>query len=203
MASNAVNWMTAGGAGAYDHLFGGDSGAPYDAAMEQYKKYGQQAQETQQPYLDAGKGAIPDYQNWLKTQQDPSGFINHLMTQYQQSPYSQYLQQQSMLAGQNAGSASGMTGSTPLMLQMQQNAGNISSQDMQKWLAEVLGINTNYGQGQQNLMQAGQNSANSLTNMYGDMGNKMGEQSYNKSTAGQNDWWNKASNAATIASMFL
>jgi len=169
-------------------LFGGmfgNSDKPYDKAMEQYQQWANKAQGTQQPYLDAGTGAIGDYQKWLQSQQDPSKFINDQMGNYQESPWAKNLQQQSMNAGQNAASASGLMGSTPLMQQLQNNAGTISSQDQNQWLQNVLGINTQYGQGQNNLMQGGQNSANSLTNMYNQMGQNMGQAAYGQQ-AGKN-----------------
>ena len=187
-------------------LFGGlfsDSGAAPGAAMDQYQQWNDKAQQAQNPFYKAGTGAIPDYQKWLQGQQDPSGFINNLMGQYKASPYSQYLQQQSQRGGMNAASASGLMGSTPLMEQMQTNSANIASGDMNQWLQNVLGINTQYGQGQQNLMNMGQNSANALTDMYGNMGQQMGEQAYNKEAGGQNDMWNTIGGAASLAAMFL
>lgn len=173
-----------------------DTGKPYDAAQQQYDKYTGMAQGAWSPYANAGKGAVGDYQQWLKGQQDPSGFINNQMANYQESPYAKYMQQQSMNAGQNAASASGLMGSTPMMQQMQQNAGNIASQDQNQWLQNVLGINTQYGQGQQNLMQGGQNAANSLTNMYGQMGNLSGTNAYNKEQSKNNNFWNTIGNGA-------
>lgn len=182
----------------------GDSGAPYDKAMQQYQQYGNQAQNTQQPYLNAGQSAIPNYQNWLQSQSNPSEFINNLMGQYQESPYAKYLQQQSMRAGQNAASASGLMGSTPFMQQMQENARNISSQDMNQWLQNVLGINTQYGQGQQNLMTGGQAAANSLTGLYNQMGQNMGEAAYGKEGGNQQDFWNTLGGSlGMIGSFFL
>ena len=181
----------------------GDSGKPYDKAMEQYQQWAGKAQGTQQPFLDAGTGAIGDYQEWLKGQKDPSGFINNLMGQYQESPYAQYLQKQSLRAGQNAASASGMSGSTPLMQQMQQNAGNIASQDQNQWLQNVLGINTQYGQGQNNLMTGGQNAANSLTNMYNQTGQQMGEAAYGKEAGKKNDFWNTIGGGLSMIGSFL
>lgn len=168
----------------------GDSGKPYDEAMKQYQQYMQQAQQTQQPYADAGKGAIGDYQKWLEGQKDPSGFINNLMGNYSESANAQNLQKQSMLAGQNAASAGGLMGSTPMIQQMQQESGNIAAADQNQWLQNVLGVNTQYGQGQQNLINNGQQAANSLTNMYGQMGNNMGQAAYGKEAGKQQDFWN-------------
>jgi len=187
-------------------LLGGlfsDSAKPYNTAINQYQKYANQAQSTQQPYLEAGQQAIPAYQQWLQGQQNPSEFMNNLMGQYQESPYAQYLQKQSLRAGQNAASASGLSGSTPLMQQLQQNSGNIASGDLNGWLQNVLGINTQYGQGQQNLMQGGQQAANSLSNIYGNLGNFMAEQQMNKETAHKNDFWNMLGSGIGLLGAFL
>ncbi len=188
MAFNS-QMLESGLGGILGGLFG-DSGKPYDKAMEQYQKYMKMGQGTQQPFLNAGTNAIGDYQRWLEAQQDPSQFINNQMSQYNESPYNQYLQQQAQNAGMNAASASGLMGSTPMMQQMQQNAANISQQGMNDWLQNVLGINSQYGQGQNNLMTGGQNAANSLTNMYANMGNKMGEAAYGKEAGKKQDFWN-------------
>lgn len=188
--------FSSGLGGVVGGLFG-DSGKPYDDAMKQYREWMGKAQGTQQPFLDAGTGAIGDYQDWLKGQKDPSGFMNNLMGQYQESPYAKYLQQQAMNAGNNSASASGMMGSSALMQQQQQNAGNIASQDMNQWLQHVLGINTQYGQGQDRLMTGGQNAANSLSNMYNQMGERMGNASFGKTAREQkdrNDMWGGLAN---------
>ncbi len=181
----------------------GNSGKPYDKEQEQYQKYFNQAQGYQQPYQQAGQGAIGDYQKWLQGQQDPSKFINGLMGQYSESPYAHNLQQQAMNAGQNAASADGTMGSTPMMQQLQQNAGNISSQDQNQWLQNILGINTQYGQGQQNLMSGGQSAANALSGMASNMGNQMGQSSYNKEASKQNNFWNTLGGIGSMIGGFL
>ena len=192
----------AGLGGLFGGLFG-DSGKGYDKAMEQYQQWANKAQGVQQPYLDAGTNAIGSYQDWLKGMQDPSKFINNLMGQYQQSPYTTYLQQQAQNAGINMGSASGMSGSSALAQQMQQNAGNIAQQGMDSWLQNVLGINTQYGQGQNNLMQGGQNAANALTNMYNQMGQQMGEAAYGKQAGKKQDFWNTIGGGLGMIGAFL
>lgn len=193
-------------AGGVGSLFGGlfgDSGAPYDNAGKAYQEWNSKAESTQNPFFNAGKVALGDYQNWLNGQSDPAGFINKLMSMYQPSAYSKYQQQQSQRAGQNAASAGGLTGSTPLIEQMQQNSANIASGDMNQWLQNVLGINTNYGQGQQNLMTGGQNSANTLTNLYNTMGERMGDSGYGSGAGSNQDFFNTIGGIGKIASMFL
>ncbi len=195
--------MFGGGLGGLLGGLFGDSGGPYEKQMDQYQQYAGKAEGVQNPYLQAGNRALGDYQSWLQGQKDPSAFINNQMGQYQASPYSQYLQQQAMRAGQNAASANGLSGSTPMMQFMQQNAGNIASQDQNQWLQHVLGINTQYGQGQHNLVQGGQQSANALTNMYGDMGRQMGDAAYGKQAGENQDFWNTIGGALSMGASFL
>lgn len=181
-----------GGLGQVGKGMFGNSGKPYDEAGKQYQDWTNKAATLNSPYYNAGTGAIPEYQQWLQGQKDPSKFINSLMGNYQSSPYAQNLQKNAMLAGQNFASANGLSGSTPMMEQMQQNAGNIANADMSQWLQNVLGINTQYGQGQQNMVNMGQNATNSLTNLYGQTGNNMANASYGKEAGKQqdsNDFW--------------
>lgn len=206
MFSSGGNNNSTPGSGAYGAQLisglTGNSGAPYEGAMDKYQEWAKKAEDAQSPYANAGREAIPHYQQWLNGMKDPSGFINHLMGQYGESPWAKFQQQQAMRAAQNQGSASGLTGSTPLNQFAQQNARDISSQDQNQWLQNVLGINTQYGQGQNNLIGYGQNSANALTNMYGDMGRQMGEAEYGrKAGEGQdksNIWGGLLGTAGTV-----
>lgn len=161
-------------------LFGGifGGGDPYKDAMKQYKQYANQAAGYQNPFYQAGQGTIPQYQNYLQSMSNPSQFINQLMGGYQESPHAKYLQDQSMRAGINAASASGLTGSSPMTQFMQENAANISSGDMNQWLQNVLGVNTQYGAGLGNMLGMGQGAANQLSNIYGTLGQNMGEGAY-------------------------
>lgn len=181
----------------------GDSGKPYRDYQNEYQKWIDQAKGVQEPYQQAGKTGLSNYQEWLAGQKDPSKFINGIMGNYQESPYAQYLQNQSLRAGQNAASASGLSGSTPLFQQLQQNAGNIASKDQNDWLQHVLGINTQYGQGQQNLVNVGQNSTNALTNLYGQAGNNMGQAAYGAGAGKQNDFWNTIGGGLKTIGSFL
>ncbi len=187
-ASNAQSGLS--------NLFSGlfiNSGAPYEEAEKQFQKYGQMGAATQSPFYNAGVGALGPYQNWLTSMKDPAAFINAIMQQYSQSPFAKFSQQQNIRSAQNLGSASGLTGSSPLALQTQQNAQNISSQDMQNFLANVLGINTSYGQGYQNLIGTGTGAANALTNLYGDLGKSMAEAEYGRKAGENQDFANTMS----------
>lgn len=165
----------------------GDSGAPYEEAMKEWQKYLNQGREVQNPFYQGGIEGMGKYNEWLNGMKDPSAFINNLMSGYKESPWAKS-QQQNAIRGANAfGSANGLSGSTPLMNQAQANAANISSQDMQSWLKNVLGINTQYGEGENNLMKGGQGAANSITDMLAKFGQMMGEGAFGKKAGEQQD----------------
>jgi hypothetical protein len=168
--------------GLFSDLFNNPS-MPYQNAGNQYQKWAQMGANTQNPFMQAGQGAIPGYQNWMKGMSNPSQYVNSLMNNYQESPNAKFMQQQAMRGAQNAGSASGMQGSTPLALQMQQNAGNISQQDMGNWMNNAMGVNQMYGGAMGNMMNMGQQSANALTNLYSNEANSMGDMTYGEGEA--------------------
>lgn len=190
--------------GAAGSIFSGIFGSGEDAyqdAMDQYTKYMNQAQQTQNPFYNAGKGAIGDYQNWLNTMKDPSSFINNLMGGYQQSPWAKFLTQQGTRSAQNSAAASGLTGSSVLGRDLADYSEKISSQDMGNWLNSVLGVNQQYGAGEGNLMNMGANSANALTKLLSNYGSNMGSLAYGKDMAEGQDMGNLVGGIASIIGM--
>jgi|SRR5579863_188442 len=200
--------MQSGNYGGYNSGLGqflgglfGNSGDPYKQAGNQYQNYLNQGIGAQNPFYQAGTGAIPGYQNWVNSMQDPSGFINKMMGQYQESPWAKYEQQQASRAGTNAASASGLAGSTPFAQQMAQTSAGISSQDMQNWLGNVLGTNAQYGQGLGNEVGWGQGAANQMSNMYGNAAPWMGGAAFGQSAGNQIDWGNMLGGALGMFGM--
>jgi hypothetical protein len=164
-----------------------NSGRPYQKAGDAFGQGFGQAQQYQQPFYNAGANSIGTYQNWLNQMSNPSGFINNLMGQYQQSPWAKFQTDQGMRAANNAASASGLLGSTPLGQASADYARNISSQDMGNWLQRVLGVNTEYGQGVNNMMTGGQNAANSLSNLQSQLAQLQGGAAFGQAQGEQKD----------------
>jgi hypothetical protein len=163
----------------------GDSGAPFREAGEAYKPYADEATAAQNPFANLGKSAIPQFQDYLSTMKDPNAFVNHIMQNYSQSPWARNLQQASIRAGQNAGSADGTYGSTPLALQLQQNASQISSADQNNWLQNVLGVNKTYGEGLGTELNTGQHATDELSSLFNTEGQNLGQAAYGEK-AGEN-----------------
>lgn len=179
-------------------LIGSSQG--FDAASKALGQGWEQAQQYQKPFWETGVNALPQYNKWLQGMQNPSDYLNNLMGQYQQSPWAKFQTQQGIRAANNAGSASGLIGSTPLAQSTADYARNISSQDQNNWLQNVLGINNLYGQGQFNLANIGQNSANSLTNYLGDYSRAQAEAQAKSADAGQNDMFNMIGGGLSLLS---
>jgi hypothetical protein len=150
------------------------------------------ATNAQQPFYNAGTGAIPQYQQYLQQMSNPTGFVNNIMSQYQQSPWAKFQQQEAQKANNNMASAAGLIGSTPWQRSGEDYARNISSQDQNQFLQNVLGVNTNYGAGLNNLLNYGANSGNQMSNIYGQQAGANANLSYNQEAAGQqkdNSMW--------------
>jgi hypothetical protein len=173
--------------GGLGSLLGGIFNDPRHAYAEGQRAYDRnmdRAEGAYNPFYQSGIEGMGKYKDWLSGMSNPQDFINKLMGGYQESPYAKYLQQQAGAAGTNAASASGLIGSTPWAQQMQQNAAGISSGDMQDWLSRVLGINSEYGRGQQNLMGQGFNAAQGLGNIFGQNARDQAQMAYGKERAG-------------------
>lgn len=158
---------------------------PYRKAQRDYDFYMDKSANELNPFSEAGQKGLGGLEDWLSGMKDPQEFINKIMGGYQESPYAKYLQQQAQRAGINAGSATGMVGSTPWAQQMQENAAGISSKDMQDWLGRVLGLNTQYGAGQQHLADMGYNAARDKANIFGQRAGDEGRLEYQKELARQ------------------
>lgn len=184
------NWLSAQGqegvsqglAGIFGGMFG-DSGKPYKKAWEAAQPYFEQGLGVQQPFYQAGQRGLGGLEEWLAGMKDPSGYINQLMGGYQESPWAKFQKEQGQSAINNAASASGLLGSTPYMEEGQRYQQGIGSQDMQQWLANVLGISGQYGQGQAGLAGMGQGAANQMGNIYGNMAQGAGQSAFAKERA--------------------
>jgi hypothetical protein len=168
----------------------GNSSAPYEAAQSQYQNLYNQGREAQNPFYNMGTGAIPQYQAYNQRMSDPTQFVNSLMNSYQSSPYSNFMQRQAQRANTNAASAAGLIGSTPYQQAGEQYAHDIAGQDLNNWLNTVLGINTQYGQNLNNMMNYGSNAANTLSNMSANFAGPMGESAYGQEKGDNFDWGN-------------
>lgn len=132
-------------------LFGHAGGNPYGDAQRGYDFHAG-------PWSQMGHNAGNAFNQRLGEMGNGQDFYNNTMAGYNESPWARFQQQQGVRAGNAMGSASGLGGSTALANYMQQNAQNLSSQDMQNYFNQRMGINRDYLSGQNQLMNYGANA---------------------------------------------
>lgn len=134
-------------------LFGGDSGPGADDFLS---KIPDELKPYLEPYSKAGIGAMGDLQKqYGGLMSDPAGFMQHLGSQYQQSPGLHFAIQQALQGAGHSAALGGMAGSPAAQQQSQQLATNLGQQDYYNWLNKAMGV---YGQGlsgEQNLANMG------------------------------------------------
>lgn len=157
------------------NLFGGGKN-PADAAMPYLNQIPGQTNQYQDPFFQAGKGALdPLKEQYNKLLGDPGAFMNKIGESYQQSPGYKFALEQALAAGNNAAAAGGMSGTPQSQYQQMQTVTGLANQDYNSWLGNALGL---YGQGlsgEQGLantgQQAGQNMADMIANLLAQQGN--------------------------------
>lgn len=168
----------------------GNSGKPYENAFKDYNQYAQQGMQYQMPFYNAGVNALGPLQGMLGKMSDPSGFVNNLMGNYQESPWAKFATGQAQQGANNSASASGLVGSTPFMQASADYSKGIASQDMNTWLSHALGVNQEALGGYQNLVGTGQNSANQLSNIMSMIARQASGSAYGSKAGDESDFAN-------------
>jgi len=133
----------------------------------------------QQPYLQAGQGALNNLQGqYGDLLNNPGGKLNQIGGSFQQSPGFQFALQQALQGSNHAAAAGGMAGTPQHEQQNMQLATQVGNQDYYNWLGQATGL---YGaglQGSQGMAQMGQNSANQMSDYIAQMLAQQGQTAY-------------------------
>lgn len=144
-------------------LFGGDN--PADAGMKYLDQIPGAVSPYYQPYMDAGKWALPQLQDqYGKLVNDPGGMINNIGSKFQQSPGFKFALDQALQGAGHSAAAGGMAGSPQAQQQAMQIATQLGNQDYYNWLGQATGM---YGQGLQGMggmANMGFNASNNMAN---------------------------------------
>lgn len=161
-----------------------DPRRPFAQAQRAYDPYMDRASGIYQPFYETGREALNPFKRRLNEMQNPSSFINNLMGNYKESDWARIMKDKSQRAATNAASASGLIGSTPYLEASEQIAGDISAQDMDRWLQKVLGINKDYLSGYDQLIGRGFGAAQGLSDLNQRRAQDEANLAYNKERAG-------------------
>lgn len=156
-------------------FLGGKGSNPANAAMPYLDKIPQYGKDAYNPYIQQGQQAGGIAQGeYNKLTQDPSAFINAIMSKYQQSPESAYKQQQLSRGLSNTAAAGGYRGGQFEQTQQAELMNALMGSDMQQWLQNNLGV---YGaglQGQQHHADQGFQASGNLADYLGGAAGQQG-----------------------------
>lgn len=177
--------------GLFDSLFG--TSDPSKGAMKYLNKIPGMAQNTFNPYIEAGNRQLPGLEDqYSQLINDPGARMNQIGAGYQQSPGFQFAMQQALQGAGNAAAAGGMAGSPQHEQQNMQLATNLADQDYNQYLQNALGLYGEGLQGSQGLYNMGYGASNSLADMlanaYGSQANLSYAGAANKNTAKSGLW---------------
>lgn len=92
------------------------------------------------PYVEKGaKSQDIATERYMKMAQDPSSFVNQLMSSYKPSTGYQFREQRGLDAMRNSAAAGGYTGTREDQLGQAELVNGLLGQDMQQWLANLMG----------------------------------------------------------------
>jgi hypothetical protein len=140
------------------------------------------------PFIQGGQ----DAGNILKGQygsmvDDPTGFINKILSQYKQSAGAKY--QTGLVAKEigNTAAAGGYAGTPEAQRQFGQEASDINSQDMQQFLQNALGVYGTGLSGEQDFYNKGFNASGSLADALASVLGSQGGLAFNQGTQSNMD----------------
>ncbi len=158
------------GAGLGGLLMGGGKD-PYKQASGYFDRIPDTLKPYFQPYINAGQGAMGQLQGqYGNLVNNPSGFLQNLGQNYQQSPGFDWQMKQGMNAANNAAAAGGMAGSPQHQQQAATMAEGLANQDYYNYLQNALGV---YGTGLQGLQGLNQMGFGASTGLGENLGNSL------------------------------
>jgi hypothetical protein len=173
--------------------------------FEMMQKYGQDANNTLNPYNQNGMNQYGRLNNQANELGDPQALENKWASGYSESPYAQQMTKEATAGGLDAASSMGLMGSSAALSNIQKSAGNIMQSDRQAYMDDLMkkymasvGIGKNlYGVGANAAGGMSANDMNMGTNAM-NMGQTMGGLKYGETNAPGEMFGKLAGGAADI-----
>lgn len=140
------------------------------------------------PFIQGGQEAGGILKNQYGSMvNDPTGFINNILSKYTQSPGAKY--QTGLLSKQigNTAAAGGFAGTPEAQREFGQEASDINSQDMQQFLQNALGVYGTGMTGEQNFYDKGFEASGSLADALASVLGSQGGLAFNQATQSNMD----------------
>lgn len=163
--------------GFFDSLFGGGQKAAAkeqaraaEMAMQERRAAEARARKDFSPYLEYGRNALPQYQGMIDEMKDTPAFLDKLIGTYQPSLGYQKRLDEGNRAITQAMNAGGMYGSGDFFKALQEHGQGVADQDIQQYLANILGIRGNAMNAIGGLANQGFNAASNIGNIAANTG---------------------------------
>ncbi len=186
------------------NIFGGGGGKknPMDEANNYFNQIPRVAHQGYDPYIDQGQDASGKTKTaYERLMEDPTGFINELMKNYQTSEGYGVAKDELTKTYGNTAAAGGIAG-TPLDQQNQaQGVQGLLSKDMQQFLENALGV---YGKGlagEEGIATRGYDASGKLTDILGSNLNQQGSaafQNAQQQNKDRNSWYQSLAKALGV-----
>jgi len=128
-----------------------------------------------EPYNEAGKNALNNYEDFYSQYADPGDWYNKTMSNWEMSPAAKMNQEYGLKAMNQAAAAGGTVGTPAQQMGVGKYMNDLVKGDQQNYLNNILGIGDKYGSAQGALMGQGYNSSNALLSSYMNQGNKIAD----------------------------
>ena len=163
-------------------IFGGEYNSGSDASRaysDDISKIPGMVHPYYDPYVEAGRKALGQYgQMSSQMASDPTGLINHIMSQYYTSPQLQNQMKSMQTAANNAAAAGGTLGTGAEQSQVMDRAQQLSANDQQQFLQNALGVQGQGMQGLGNINQMGYGASTGLAGILAGNQRDMGALNY-------------------------
>lgn len=162
--------------GLLDSFFGGDDENPADAAMPYLNQIPGVAKEYFNPFIERGKrsGDMLEGQ-YDKFTNNPTDYLDQIMSRYRPSSGYNFKQNQLLKAAGNSAAAGGFRGTENDQQNSAQMVQGLLGDDMQQFLANVLGIQGQGIAGHQGFQNQGYGAAGSLADVLTNNLNNQGD----------------------------
>lgn len=149
------------GAGLLGNAFSNKN--PAKGAMKYLNQVPGVAQSYYDPYINAGKNALPTLQQQLQSLiSNPTALMKMIGSQYQQSPGYQFEVDQATKAANQAAAAGGMAGSPAEQQALAEVIQGISSRDYNNFLNQGIGLYNQGLAGEEGINEMGYKATNNL-----------------------------------------
>lgn len=155
----------------------------YDKAMQELKKYYEQAQQYQQPYIEHGEDAYKNISPALLELLNPEQLHDKWSQGYKESDYAKQLESEAMDRGLNSAQSMGLGGSSSALQALQGGTQKIVNQERQQYLDDLMKkYLSGVGLGQ-NIYNTGAGAAGTSSNIASNMGSNAAQLAFNKQNA--------------------